>query len=127
VDSSFRNIFYKQKGIHICKFSKIKIHQDKVRSYQALGSSKFVLNLSEYILTDHEESVLMKGLNFAVVKPHACLDMACAVRSVVSKLPQTLGMEFRWKVRTMLQKSKTPTHNISKKELKAVKSLKLNK
>jgi hypothetical protein len=53
--------------------------------------------------------------------------MACAVESVVSKLPQTLGIEFRWKVRTMLQKSKTSTHNISKKELKAVKSLKLNK
>jgi hypothetical protein len=69
----------------------------------------------------------MKGLNFAVVKPHSCLDMACAVESVVSKLPQTLAMEFRWMVRTMLQKSKIPTHNIGKKELKAVKSLKLNK
>jgi hypothetical protein len=53
--------------------------------------------------------------------------MTCAVESVVSKLPQTSGMEFRWKVRTILQKSKTPTHNISKKELEAVKSLKLNK
>jgi hypothetical protein len=42
--------------------------------------------------------------------------MACAVESVVSKLPHILGMEFRWKVRSMLQKAKSPTPNISKKE-----------
>jgi hypothetical protein len=53
--------------------------------------------------------------------------MACAVESLFSKLTQTLGMEFRWKVRSMLQKSKSPTHNISKKDLEAVKSLRLNK
>jgi hypothetical protein len=39
----------------------------------------------------------MKVLNFSVTSPHSNLDMACAVESVVSKLPQTLGMEFGWK------------------------------
>jgi hypothetical protein len=46
----------------------------------------------------------MKGLNFSVMNPHSNLDMACVVESVVSKLPQTLGMEFRWKIRSMLEK-----------------------
>jgi hypothetical protein len=53
--------------------------------------------------------------------------MACAVESVIPKLPPILGMEFRWKVRSRLQKCKSPTSNISKKELKAVKSLRHNK
>jgi hypothetical protein len=47
--------------------------------------------------------------------------------TVVSKLPQTLGMEFRWKIRPMLKKSKSSRPNMSKKELKAVRSLRLNK
>jgi hypothetical protein len=62
----------------------------------------------------------MKGLNFSFMNPHSNLDMICAVESVVSKLPQTLGMEFRWRIL-----SSTP--NLTKKELKAVKSLTLNK
>jgi hypothetical protein len=30
--------------------------------------------------------------------------MACGVESVVSKLPRTPGIEFRWKIRSMLEK-----------------------
>jgi hypothetical protein len=56
-------------------------------------------NLSEYFLTDHEESVLRKGLNFTVEYPQFDLDIACAVESVIPKLPQILGNEFRWNVR----------------------------
>jgi hypothetical protein len=37
--------------------------------------------------------------------------MACAVESVVSKLPQTLGMKFRCKVRSMLDKSESSRQN----------------
>jgi hypothetical protein len=53
--------------------------------------------------------------------------MACGVESIVHKLPQTLGMEFTWKIRSMLEKSKPSFLNMNKKELKAVKSLRLNK
>jgi hypothetical protein len=31
--------------------------------------------------------------------------MTFAVESVVSKLPQNLGMEIRWEIRSILQKS----------------------
>jgi hypothetical protein len=34
------------------------------------------------------------------------LDMACVLESVVSKLPQTLGMDFSCKNRSMLEKYK---------------------
>jgi hypothetical protein len=59
--------------------------------------------------------------------PYSNLDMACVVESVVSKLPQTLGMELRWTVRFMLEKSKSSRPSMTTKEPKAVRSLKPNK
>jgi hypothetical protein len=60
----------------------------------------------------------MKGLNFSITYPHSNLDMACAVESVVSKLPHSLGMEFRWEIWSMLEKSKSSRPNLTTKELK---------
>jgi hypothetical protein len=45
--------------------------------------------------------------------------MVCAVESVIPKLPQTLGMEFRWKIRSMLEKFKPSIPNMTRKEFKA--------
>jgi hypothetical protein len=81
----------------------------------------------KHVITVSEEAVLKKGLNFSVTYSHSNLDAACAVESVVSKLPQTLCEEFRWKIRSMLEKSKSPRPNLSKKEFKAMRSLRLNK
>jgi hypothetical protein len=53
--------------------------------------------------------------------------MACGVESAVAKLTQPLGIEFRWIIRFMLEKSKSSRPNTTTKELKAVKSLRLNK
>jgi hypothetical protein len=39
------------------------------------GSQKFVPNLSEHVFTESEESVLMRGLNFAVTKRMSNLGM----------------------------------------------------
>jgi hypothetical protein len=69
----------------------------------------------------------MKGLNFYLTNPNSNLDMACALELVVSKHPQTLGMEFRWKIRSILVKSKCFMLNMTKKEFKNVSSLRLNK
>jgi hypothetical protein len=53
--------------------------------------------------------------------------MACAVESVVSKLPQALGMEIKWKIRSILETFKSSRPNMSKNEFKAIRSLRLNK
>jgi hypothetical protein len=75
-----------------------------------------------------EEAVLIKGLKFLVTNAQSNLDMACAVESVVSKLPQTLGMEDGWKIRSMSEKSMSSMPDMKKKkELKAMNSLRLNK
>jgi hypothetical protein len=51
------------------------------------GSEKFVINLSEHSLTESEESVLKKGLNFAITNRVSTLDMACVAESARSKPP----------------------------------------
>jgi len=55
------------------------------------------------------------------------MDMACATESVVPNLPGTLGMDYRWKIRSMLEKYKPASPNMTKQEFKALKSLKHNK
>jgi hypothetical protein len=52
--------------------------------------------------------------------------MECVVESIVLKLPETLEMEFRWKIRFVLEKSKSSILNMTIKELKSVKSLRLS-
>jgi hypothetical protein len=53
--------------------------------------------------------------------------MACAVESLVSNLPQTPSMEFRWKIRPRLEKSNSANPIMTTKELEAVKSLTVKK
>jgi hypothetical protein len=55
------------------------------------------------------------------------MDLACAAEAAVPNLPGTLGMEYRWTIRTMLEKSKPAHPNLSKQEFIALKSLKHNK
>jgi hypothetical protein len=95
----------------------------------SLGPStdNFVLNLSKHILTESEKAVLKRGLNFALATPQSNLDMTCAVETIKTKFHPVLCMEFSWKKRSMLQKSKPITSNITREEYKAIKSLKLNK
>lgn len=64
----------------------------------------------------------MKGLNFSVMNLHSNLAIICCLESAVLKLPHTHGMKFGFKIRSMLEKSKSSMPN-TKKELKAMKSL----
>jgi hypothetical protein len=49
------------------------------------------------------------------MNPHFNLEIACAVESVIPKLPPTSGMEFRWKVRSNVAKNQA-THPKYKQE-----------
>jgi hypothetical protein len=75
------------------------------------STDNFVLNLSKHILTEPKRAVLKRGLNFAFATPQSNLDMACTVESIKTKLHPVLGMEFSWKIRSMLQRSKLITSN----------------
>jgi hypothetical protein len=53
--------------------------------------------------------------------------MTCAVVSIKTNFHPVLGVEFSWKIRSMLEQSKPITSNITQEEYRAIKSLKLNK
>jgi hypothetical protein len=127
VESSFKNIFEKQKACHIRKFLLLKKQQNRALPTPTQESENLILNHSKYVHTNVEESVLKKGLNFPVSNSHFYLDMVCPVESATSELLQNLGMELRWRIRSMPEKSKSLEPNLTGKDLKALKSLRLNK
>jgi hypothetical protein len=68
-------------------------HQDRISSAPTCDSKKFVLNFSKHTVTDSEEAVFVKCLNFLITFPHSNLDKTYASEYVL-KLPQTQGMEL---------------------------------
>jgi hypothetical protein len=66
------------------------LHQ-AIKTLKAIhGSEKFVLNLSEHVLEESEESVLVRGLNFALTNRVPNLDMV--------QVCVALGVEFCWRI-----------------------------
>jgi hypothetical protein len=67
VESSFKQNFLKQKETQIRKLLALKDLHDTTATPKAIhGCEKFVLRLYEHFLTESEESMLKRGLNFAV-------------------------------------------------------------
>jgi hypothetical protein len=127
VEGSFKHNFLKQKEIQIKKFSALKdLHQITATPKAVHGSEKFVINLSEHVLTESEESVLNRGLNFAVTNKVSDLGIVLAAESARSKLPFALSMKC-CRFRCMLEIEEPFTCNITRKESMALKSLKHNK
>jgi hypothetical protein len=102
---------------HLQEFSPLNNQQEKTLSTSAPDS--------KFVLTDPEKIVLRKGLNFTAAKPHSILDRAHAAKRAACKLLQMLNIQFRWKVRSTLEKSSAK--DMTSKEFKGIKSLKLNK
>ena len=68
--------------------------------------------------------MLNKGLNFATtIKQIPYLDMIAPIEEAALNIPQARADELRWKVRQVLEKSKSPKPNITKEERLAIKSL----
>jgi hypothetical protein len=65
-------------------------------------------------------------MNYSVSFPHSNLDLICAAESAASNLTPAVGMEFRWRIRAMLEKHRNSTINLTKMELKSLKLLKRN-
>lgn len=73
---------------------------------------KFVFSLSFHVLTESEESLPQRRLNFAVTNQLFNSDVACAAESAMTKLPPAMVVEFCWRILYMLEKSKLLTSNI---------------
>ncbi|XP_072033373.1 uncharacterized protein [Amphiura filiformis] len=85
---------------------------------------KWVVNLSQYKLSKSENSVLAKGLNFAVSPTNVCTEeFVLATELACRNLPNSEAVQLRAKVASTLGSSKPPKSNISKDERKAIKDL----
>ena len=81
-------------------------------------------------LTDSEQSVLEKGLNFAVSsKRIQVTDIITATESAIkhAKLQPTTAEELRQRVSASILSAKTPRNNLTKNEYRALDSLKKDK
>lgn len=138
VGSDFQNIFqsiqnrftkesdnFKQK--HKKKLEKLRPVENLAendRPNQNMDANNCVVNLSSRPLTQIENSVLSKGLNFSVVpKSVRVLDFVTAIESTVSQLPEEEGDRFRCEASLLLNKIPVPKPNLEKEEFKAVSIL----
>ncbi|XP_072036723.1 uncharacterized protein [Amphiura filiformis] len=89
---------------------------------------KWVVNNTERKLTDSQNSLLAKGLNFAVsVDRIPNEDFIVAAEKVSWKLPPGEAQNLRAEVAGVLKSAKIPKSNISKEERVALKQLKKDK
>ncbi|XP_078347130.1 uncharacterized protein LOC144632375 [Oculina patagonica] len=90
-----------------------------------IDQRKWVINLSDRSLTDSEQSVLMKGLNFSVTPSKIPVeDIVAATELACTQLKDKSQAEsLRNEVVKIISKSKPPRSNISKAEREAIKYL----
>ena len=83
-------------------------NQDRDNNQQSeatLDNSKWVINLSKTRLTEAQESVLAKGLNYAITPSHILnVDYITAIESVCPKLKEEDAMGLRADVNLLLKK-----------------------
>ncbi len=85
---------------------------------------KWVINLSKYKCSNSENSVLAKGLNFAVSPEKIPVEeFIVATEQAAKFLTDVQAEDLRHSVVGELKKAKPPRSNISTKERKALKSL----
>ncbi|KAI8495111.1 hypothetical protein Bbelb_270970 [Branchiostoma belcheri] len=96
---------------------------------QAKTDERWVKNLSSHTITEAEESLLSKGLNFAVAPNKIpSIDFVTETESAIrrARLPQRQAEALRTKVATTLKVSKPPASNITREERTALKDLATN-
>ena len=119
----------KTKERHQQKLSKL-LNKRKSSEVDLSGSQlkRWVVNLSKYAINNNEESLLAKGLNYAITPQHTpTTEIIVATEQACSKLPFTEAHSLRNDVIGLIKKTKLPPSNISKQERKALSSLRKNK
>ena len=89
---------------------------------------KWVINLSKIPLTQGQQSVLVKGPNFAIAsKNPPNLDYITPIETACQKLNNQDAEELRDDINGLLRKSHVPRPNLTKEENKALAELKRGK
>ena len=132
VNRSREREFIKTRDRHQEKLEKL-INKKWSRSEDSLDLSgtqmkRWVINLSKYKCTNSENSVLAKGLNFAISPEKIRVEeFIVATEQAAKLLSEVEAEDLRHSVVGELKKAKPPPSNISIKERKALKNLAKNK
>ncbi len=122
-------VFCKTRETHRKKMEKLKRSQGGQRPNNMLvDKSKWVINLSKRTLSDDEQSVLQKGLKFAIApKEIPVSEIIAEVEASVYNLDESAKSGIRNKVSHILASSKPPKDNLSKSERAALRDLRKDK
>ena len=101
----------------------IKRTQDSSASKEKEGYRKWVYNLSKTPLTEDQEKVLARGLNFAVIAKPPVSKYISHIEKACQQLDQGKAEELRGETKAILKNIRPPRPNISKKEEKAIQEL----
>ena len=129
VDNRCRHEFEKCKARQLAKFQDLVEGQTRLSSGQrSAGSSvdtaKWVLNLSSRTLSATEESLLGKGLNFAIAPDHVpASEIVAKVETAVKRLDPEAADLVRREVNATLRRARPPRSNISREQRVALRSL----
>ena len=122
-------VFQKTKERPRLKFEKIR-QQQKTKVSTQIHDKKWVTNLSNYNLTEHEQKVLEKGLNFAVTPKHIPRREFIAGVEAALRRCRNIGEETTERTRatiaSALRRARNPEPNLEKEEIQALATLREN-
>ena len=120
--------FNNTKKWHMEKFLRMQKKETNTKQQQEIDQNKWVVNMSSRSLTDTEERVLRRGLNFAPTpRGIPYIDMIAAVEGVARHLPNEEASELRGSVCGLLKRAKIPPSNMHKGERIALQNLRQDK
>ena len=105
--------------------SQVQVNNNKRPSHRgSSNNNKWVINLSSIPLTPAQESLLSKGLNFALAPSNPPnVEFISGIESVCQRLLEQDVQELRAETNCLLRRAKPPKPNITKEEHKALKEL----
>ena len=116
------------KRRHLKKIDNLfnKTHDcNELNSKPSVDKSRWVMNLSGNVLSEQENSLLSKGMNFSITpKIVPMKEIISKVEGSLKTLNKVEGDTIRAKVSLTLQKAKLPKDNLSQAERASLKNLK---
>ena len=122
-------VFNKTKDIQRAKFEKLR--QRETKSTDPKHQNKnWIINLSRHNLTEKENNVLQKGLNFAVPPKHVPrTEIVASVETAIRRtkqLDEETAERTRATIASAIRRAKQPQQNLDKGEKQAIASLRKN-
>ncbi|XP_071500039.1 uncharacterized protein [Diadema antillarum] len=124
-DAIFRDVFQKSKERQQAKFLDLLVPSTQTRHERAVDTEKWVVNLSSRTLSPTENSLLKKGMSFAIApKRIPAVEIVSRVESTIRTLDAESKESIRKDISTVLQQAKPPKPNITGEMHRALETLK---